>query len=87
VLAFVLFDYARIKIIDMEYGFRRRRTPEQRSALQDMASRIKDLEGQLAKLNLFDKKIRIIANMEKGADAGRSFRPSAPGHGRRFSRG
>lgn len=65
VLAFVLFDYARIKIIDMEYGFTKTASPEQRLAMQGFASRIKDLEGQLAKLSLFDKKIRIIANLEK----------------------
>jgi murein DD-endopeptidase MepM/ murein hydrolase activator NlpD len=65
VLAFVLFDYARIKIIDMEYGFTKTANSGQRNALQGFASRIKELEGQLAKLSLFDKKIRIIANMEK----------------------
>lgn len=61
VLAFVLFDYARIKTSDMEFAS----SSEQKLAMQGFASRIKELEGQLAKLNLFDKKIRIIANLEK----------------------
>lgn len=65
IMAFVLFDYARIKIIDMEYGFTKTANSGQRAALQSYASRIKELEGQLARLSLFDKKIRIIANMEK----------------------
>ncbi|MBI2399713.1 MAG: M23 family metallopeptidase [Deltaproteobacteria bacterium] len=62
-LAFVLFDYARLKTTDMEYG--PMASSEQKLALQGFASRIKELEGQLAKLSLFDKKIRIIANLEK----------------------
>lgn len=61
VLAFVLFDYARIKTSDMEYAS----SSEHKLALQGFASRIQELEGQLAKLSLFDKKIRIIANIEK----------------------
>jgi len=65
VLAFVLFDYARLKTIDMEYGSLKMASSEQKLALQGFASKIKELEGQLAKLSLFDKKIRIIANLEK----------------------
>jgi len=65
VLAFVLVDYARIKTTDMEYGSMKTANSEQKLALQGFASKIKELEGQLAKLSLFDKKIRIIANLEK----------------------
>ncbi|CAG1065251.1 Murein DD-endopeptidase MepM [uncultured bacterium] len=65
VFAFVLFDYARLKSVDMEYGSLKLAGSEQRLTMQAFASRIKELEGQLAKLSLFDKKIRIIANIEK----------------------
>jgi murein DD-endopeptidase MepM/ murein hydrolase activator NlpD len=65
VLAFVLFDYAKLKSVDMEYGSLKMASSEQRLTMQAFASRIKELEGQLAKLSLFDKKIRIIANIEK----------------------
>lgn len=65
VLAFVLFDYAKLKAIDIEHGSLQMASSEHKLALQSFASRIKELEGQLARLNLFDKKIRIIANLEK----------------------
>lgn len=59
VFAFVLFDYARIRATGAMTSV------EQVEALQSFASRINELEGQLAKLNLFDRKIRVIANLEK----------------------
>lgn len=65
VFAFMLVDYARLKAVDLQYGSIGVASAENKLTLQAFASRIKDLEGQLAKLSLFDKKIRIIANMEK----------------------
>lgn len=61
VFAFVIFDYARIRVtgLDAIYG------SEQRAALGTLSAKIKDLEGQLAKLNMFDQKLRIIANIER----------------------
>lgn len=65
VFAFVLVDYARLKAVDIQYGSIGVASAENKLTLQAFASRIKELEGQLAKLSLFDKKIRIIANLEK----------------------
>lgn len=65
VFAFVVIDYVRLKAIDVQYGSIGVASAENKLTLQGFASRIKELEGQLAKLSLFDKKIRIIANMEK----------------------
>lgn len=59
VFAFVLFDYARMMVAGTMTS------AEQVEALRGYAARINELEGQLAKLNLFDRKIRIIANLEK----------------------
>lgn len=59
VFAFVLFDYARIRATGAMTSV------EQVEALQGFASRITEIEGQLARLNLFDRKIRVIANLEK----------------------
>jgi len=73
VLALVLVDYARIKTDHIKYGSLWAENSDGKNALQSFASRIKELEGQLAKLSLFDKKIRIIANMEK--------EPMPAGHG------
>lgn len=60
VFGLMLFDYARLKMASLEFGS----YTEQKLALQGFAARIKELEGQVAKLNLFDKKLRIIANIE-----------------------
>lgn len=65
ILAFVIVDYARLKAVDVRYGSMQMASSEHRTTMQAFASRIKELEGQLARLNLFDKKIRIIANLEK----------------------
>lgn len=65
VFAFVLFDYARLKTSHLELGSLKRENTDQRLALKGFAEKIKDLEGQVARLNMFDKKLRIIANIEK----------------------
>lgn len=65
VFSFILIDYVRLKAVDIQYGSIDVASAEHKLTLQGFASRIKELEGQLAKLSLFDKKIRIIANMEK----------------------
>jgi len=44
----------------------RHETEEQRSKIHFFSSKIEDLEKQLSRLKDFDKKIRIIANLEKG---------------------
>ena len=64
-MAFVLVDYARIKADHMKYGSLWSEGSESTATLKGFATRIKELEVQLAKLNLFDQKIRIISNMEK----------------------
>ncbi len=58
VMAFMLFDYARLKVASFAFG------TDQKLALRDFAAKINELEGQVARLNLFDKKLRIIAHID-----------------------
>lgn len=64
VLSFVLFDYTRLKGNANELYRLREENTSQRIELQGFASKMRDLETQIARLNIFDKKLRIIANIE-----------------------
>lgn len=64
IFAFVLYDYVRLKGNHFELSSLKKENLAQRVELQGFAGKIKDLEGQLAKLSLFDRKLRIIANIE-----------------------
>ena len=46
----------------------RQETQAQKSQIHFFSSKIEDLEKQLSKLKDFDKKIRIIANLERGQE-------------------
>lgn len=64
ILAFMLFDYIRLKAASIELSGLKKENTAQRLELQGFAGKIKELEVQLAKLNLFDKKIRSIAKID-----------------------
>jgi murein DD-endopeptidase MepM/ murein hydrolase activator NlpD len=66
---FFFCDYIQIRKKTFELNQLRQETQEQRSKIHFFSSKIEDLEGQLSKLKDFDKKIRIIANLEKGQEA------------------
>jgi len=59
-----IFDYARIRSNYSEYLALKKDYTAQKIELQSFSSKIRDMEGQIARLNLFDKKLRIIANIE-----------------------
>ncbi len=63
-LAFVVADYSRIKYNTSELYSLRKETTAQKVEILDFAAKIRDLETRLASLNIFDKKIRIIANLD-----------------------
>ncbi|MBI5811012.1 MAG: M23 family metallopeptidase [Deltaproteobacteria bacterium] len=65
VLSFVVFDYARLKGNANELYKLREQNTAQRIELQGFASKMRDMETQIARLNIFDKKLRIIANIEE----------------------
>lgn len=64
VFGFIVFDYARLKWSEFELASLRKENTQQRIELQGFASKIRDLEAQIAKLNVFDRKLRVIANLE-----------------------
>lgn len=68
-ITFFLCDYIQVKKKAFELDRLRQETQTQKSQIQFFSTRIEDLEKQLSKLKDFDKKIRIIANLEKGHEA------------------
>jgi len=65
---FFFCDYIQLRKKTFELGRLRQETETQKSQIQFFSARIEDLERQLSKLKEFDKKIRIIANLEKAQD-------------------
>jgi len=65
-VTFLFCDYIQVKKKAFELGRLRQQTETQRSQIHFFSAKIEDLERQLSKLKDFDKKIRIIANLEKG---------------------
>ncbi len=65
---FFFCDYIQLRKRTFELSRLRQETETQKSQIQFFSGRIEDLEKQLSKLKDFDKKIRIIANLEKGQE-------------------
>ena len=61
-------DYIQIKRKAYELSRLRQESQAQKSQIQFFSDRIEVLEKQLSQMKDFDKKIRIIANVEKGQD-------------------
>jgi murein DD-endopeptidase MepM/ murein hydrolase activator NlpD len=75
---FFFCDYIQVKKKAFELNRLRQETQNQRSQIQFFSARIEDLEKQLSKLKEFDKKIRIIANLEKGQETTPSMGMGGP---------
>ena len=65
---FFFCDYIQIKRKVYELIRLRQESHAQKSHIQFFSDRIEDLEKELSKMKDFDRKIRIIANLEKGQD-------------------
>jgi murein DD-endopeptidase MepM/ murein hydrolase activator NlpD len=65
---FFFCDYIQVKKKAFELNHLRQETETQKSQIYFFSARIEDLEKQLSKLKDFDKRIRIIANLEKGQE-------------------
>jgi murein DD-endopeptidase MepM/ murein hydrolase activator NlpD len=61
----VLCDYVQVKKKAYELSSLRQEAETQRSQILFFSARMENLEKQLSKLKEFDRKIRIIANLEK----------------------
>jgi murein DD-endopeptidase MepM/ murein hydrolase activator NlpD len=75
---FFFCDYIQVKKKAFELARLRQEAQNQRSQIQFFSARIEDLEKQLSKLKEFDKKIRIIANLERGQETTPSMGMGGP---------
>lgn len=65
VLGFICHDYLNIRFERIELERLKKANRLQTVHIQSFANEIDSLESQIARLKLFDKKLRIIANLEK----------------------
>jgi len=65
---FFFCDYIQVKKKAFELARLRQETQSQKSQLHFFSAKVEDLEKQLSKLKDFDKKIRILANLERGQE-------------------
>ena len=77
-VTFFFCDYIQLKKRIFELGRLRQENQTQRSQIHFFSARIEDLERQVSKLKDFDKKIRIIANLEKGQEGTPSMGMGGP---------
>ena len=66
---FFFCDYIQVKKKAFEVSRLRQEAQTQKSQIHFFSSRIEELEKQLSKLKDFDKKIRIIANLERSQES------------------
>lgn len=67
-ITFFFCDYIQVKKQAFEVARLRQQTEIQRSQIHFFSSKIEELEKQLSKLKEFDRRIRIIANLDKSQD-------------------
>jgi murein DD-endopeptidase MepM/ murein hydrolase activator NlpD len=65
---FFFCDYIQVRKKSFELNRLRQETQTQRSQIHFFSSKLEDIEKELSKLKDFDKRIRIIANLEKGQE-------------------
>jgi len=65
---FFLCDYIQVRKKTFELSQLQQQTQEQKSKIHFFSSKIEDLEEQLSRLKDFDKKIRIIASLERSQE-------------------
>ncbi|HHL40823.1 MAG TPA: M23 family metallopeptidase [Deltaproteobacteria bacterium] len=71
VFSFIVYDYVQVKALVPELDALRKETTAQKIELRAFTTKISDLESRMAKLKLFDRKLRIIANLDTADDEGR----------------
>ncbi len=73
VFAYVVIDYGNMALKVQELNKLRRENTAQKIELRKLSTRIDNLEKRLVRLQLFDKKLRIIANLETPSSADREL--------------
>lgn len=69
-VSFFIYDYIQLKLKSRElYGFKKENI-EQKLQLQTFSTKIAELELQINKLRQFDRKLRIITNLEQPTEQG-----------------
>jgi len=68
-ITFFFCDYIQVKKKAYEVARLREQTEVQRSQIYFFSSKIEDLEKQLSKLKEFDRRVRILANLERGQES------------------
>lgn len=71
--AVILLDYSRLKYNTSELHGLRKENAAQKIILQDFSAKTGELETRLSNLSIFDRKLRILANIENPKN-------QAPGH-------
>ena len=65
---FLIFDYIQVKKKTFSLNQVRQEVDVQRFQMQLLATQIETLEEQLSKMKDFDRRIRVIANLERGQE-------------------
>jgi murein DD-endopeptidase MepM/ murein hydrolase activator NlpD len=78
--SYVLFDYTKLKLQTHELNKFKKENAEQKIQLLAFANKMTDLEFHMAKLKQFDKKLRIITNMEVPAGSNQMLGIGGPSH-------
>jgi hypothetical protein len=68
-IMFFLCDYIQVKKKTFLLNRLRQESQVQRSQIQLFSAKIEELDKKLSKLKDFDRRIRIIANLEKGQES------------------
>jgi hypothetical protein len=68
-IMFFLCDYIQVKKKSFLLNRLRQESQVQRSQIQLFSAKIEELDKKLSKLKDFDRRIRIIANLEKGQES------------------
>ena len=85
-ISWVIYDYTRIRSEYDQLDALKRENIDQKIAIRSMASKLSDLEKELIKLKTFDRKLRVIANLDGGKEEeGNLLGVGGPGPGEGLS--
>ncbi|MBI5893325.1 MAG: M23 family metallopeptidase [Deltaproteobacteria bacterium] len=77
-ISFLGYDYARLKFKSYELNTLRRENIEQKLQIQTFTAKMSDMELQMNKLRQFDRKLRIITNLEPTGGQGQYLGMGGP---------